>query len=84
MATERRPAPGDHRELIHKRIDGSLNSHETKIFEKEVLSEKTEYEALKRVHETTLILRKKTQVPANFSKKVIEEIRRRPLPPGKK
>lgn len=75
--------PKDYRELIHKKIDGSLSSHETKIFEKDVMKDhqkKTEYELLKKVHDTTIILRK-ADVPPNFSKKVIDAIKETPPPP---
>ena len=65
------------KEIIHKSIDREMNKEETRIFKKKILTDsrqKQEYRELKRVVDTTKLV-KKVKPSGSFAKKIVKELR---------
>ncbi len=66
------------KEIVHRKLDGELNKHETKIFHKKIKTDpaiKTEYESLKRVTDTSQKVVKPIPPPPDFRERVIKDLK---------
>jgi len=71
----------DDKKLIHKALDGEANQSETKKLRAKMESDgrvRSEFEQLKQVVKDTTRIR--VDVPADFTKKVLDETKRIPKP----
>lgn len=67
------------KDLIHKKLDGELKKHETKVFHKKVKTDpciRVEYESLKQVTETSEKLVKPILPPPDFKERVIKDLKK--------
>ena len=68
----------EEKKLIHRALDGEMNKSETKRFERKIQSEpetRHEFEQLKKVVKDTEKL--KIAVPPDFTRRVLDETRKR-------
>lgn len=78
MATGRDAGRGRDKDIIHKKLDGELNKHETAIIKKKLKTDSTakaEYESLKKVTDTAQRAAKPAPPPADFKDRVIRDIK---------
>ena len=67
--------------IIHKKLDGELNKHETARFKSQIKTDpavKMEYERLKRITETSQKVVKPVPPPPDFTKRVLDNLDPRP------
>jgi hypothetical protein len=66
------------KDIVHRKLDGELNKHETKVFHKKIKTDphiKTEYESLKRVTDTSQKVVKPIPPPPDFRERVIKDLK---------
>ncbi len=65
------------KDIIHRKLDGELKKHETRVFQKKIKTDpalRVEYQSLKQVTETSEKVVKPVPPPADFKKRVIEDL----------
>jgi anti-sigma factor RsiW len=78
VPTGRDAGKKNEKDIIHKKLDGELNRHETAIIRKKLKSDpitKVEYQSLKNVTDTARKVAKPAPPPADFKDRVIRDIK---------